>query len=245
MRITWDAPEDRPYSEGVSQGVMFPDDSPGVAWNGLISVARSPGQTLEPRYFDGQKYHDRNITGPFAGTISAYTYPDELEPYIGVSGAYTGQRRRSFGFCFRTNRELHLVYNVLLAPSDSEYRTVGDSPDPVTFAWDFTTVPEKIPGGKPSSHLVIMTDDAQPGAISDLEALIYGDDVNDPFMPLPAEVRSIFESYMPFSVTDNFDGTWTATGSGAAISMIDDTTFRINWPTVVLIDEVTFTISSE
>lgn len=244
MRITWDPPENRPYSSGISQGVLYTENSPGVAWNGLTSVTESGDQSQEPKYFDGVKYHDRIVPSVFSGTLSAYTYPDELEPCIGISGILTGQARDSFGFSYRTNNAIHLIYNVLAVPSKNDYSSVSASPDPVTFEWDFTTVPVDIPGGKPSSHLVIMTEDSDAGAIADLEALIYGDDENGASLPLPDVITAIFESYAVLRITDNGDGTWTATGPDTVITMTDSTTFQISWPSAIFTSATTFQISS-
>jgi hypothetical protein len=242
MRITWDT-GDRAYTSGVSQGVLYPENSPGVPWNGLRSVTEAGGKSQEPRYIDGRRYSSKNPTSTFAGVISAYTYPDEFAPYAGIFGSITGQRRKSFGFSYRTNNEIHLVYNAFTAPSGGSYSTIGEKIDSVSFDWKFTTLPVKIPGGKPSSHLVISVDDSHPSAISELEALIYGNDTDDPRLPLPDEIVGIFESYTTLRITDNGDGTWTATAAGSIIT-IAGTTFTINWPSAIFTDATTYQISS-
>lgn len=243
MRVTWDAEEDRLYTSGISQGVLYPEDSPGVAWNGLISVTESASQSGEPKYFDGIRYHDRALQEAFYGTISAYTYPDEFESCIGISGILTGQSHSPFGFSYRTSNAIHIVYNASVSSSGIDYMTVSEVPVPVVFEWDFTTVPESIPGGRPSSHLAVMMDDANPSAVSDLEALIYGDDENGPSLPLPEVITDIFESYALLRITDNGDGTWTATGPDTAI-MIAGTEFSVNWPSAIFTSATTFQISS-
>ncbi len=244
-RITWDAYVDRIYEQGVSQGVFYPENSPGVAWNGLISVTEAGEQAQEPKYFDGQKYHDRNRPPVFAGTISAYTYPDEFEPYDGISSTiFTGQPRKSFGFSYKTKNEIHIVYNVLTAPSNHSYSSIDEKPNPLAFEWSFTTLPENIPGGKPSSHIVIMIDAAKPAAITDLEAAIYGDDENEPRLPSVEEIIDIFESAATLRITDNGDGTYTALGPDNVVILLDDETFQINWSSVVIIDDMTFSVSS-
>jgi hypothetical protein len=236
MRINWDDITQRPYAQGISQGVLYPGNAPGVAWNGLISVNEGGETDQESRYIDGQRYQNRGLPGVFSGTISAYTYPDELEPYIGINSVFRGQNRDSFGFSYRTNNELHLVYNALTAPAKNTYATISDKPSALTFDWDFTTTPVEIPGGRPSSHVVIMVDQSQPGAIADLEALIYGTDTNDPVLPDPADIIAIFESYATLKVTDNGDGSFTITDSGTALSLASDT-FTVNWPSVIFTEE--------
>lgn len=244
MRIIWDDPLNRRYSSGISQGVLYPENSPGVPWNGLISVTETGDQSQTPRYFDGRKYSNRTVISPFEGTISAYTYPDEFEPYAGISAFFTEQARLPFGFSYRTNDEIHIVYNALTAPSKNVYSTSGAAIDPVAFEWSFTTLPVKIPGGKPSSHLVIMVDESQPDVLADIEALLYGDDENDPSLPTPDDILGLFESSATLQIIDNGDGTWTAIGPDTVITMLDSTTFQIDWPSAIFIDSTTYWISS-
>jgi hypothetical protein len=242
MRIAWDTGE-RVYTSGISQGVMYPGNSPGVAWNGLVSVTESADNDRATGYTDGRAYHIQGISRGFSGIISAFTYPDELEPFISqVYGKSAAAQHHIFGLSYRTNREVHLVYNVLLSRNTKEYRSPSPEEEPVSLEWDFTTTPVKIPGGKPSSHIVIMVADTQ--AFADLETLIYGDDENEPLLPLPEDVIAIFESYATLKVTDNGDGTFTVTGPDEAITIIDSTTFRIDWPSVVPVDDTTYRISS-
>jgi hypothetical protein len=243
MKVSWDALA-KPYDRGVSQGILYPDSSPGVAWNGLTSVTEKGDDSPDEVYVDGQKVKSRIRPASFSGSISAYMYPDEFEPYNGLVTGVTGQLRRPFGLSYRSNRELHLVYNATAAPSDTKYATLADSISITEFSWDFTTVPVDIPGSRPSAHLIIVVDDAQPSAISDLEALIYGDDDNDPVLPSPPEVLEIFESHTTLRITDNGDGSWTAIGPSSAIVMLDSTTFQITWPSAIFIDATSYKISS-
>ncbi len=244
MRVIWDSPADRFYSEGISQGMLYPENSPGVAWNGLISVSEKGAPSQEPKYYDGRKYYERSPGKSFSGVINAFTYPDELEPYIGISGVFTAQARHPFGFSYKASNALHIVYNVLAAPSKNSYVSAGENPDLVIFSWDFTTRPEKIPGGKATSHFVIMLDEAKAGVMADLEAKLYGDDENDPVLPPVSEIIDIFEAGATLRITDNGDGTWTAVGPDDVIIMLDDTTFEIDWSSVTVIDDTTYSVSS-
>lgn len=243
MRISWDG-DTRIYSQGVSNGILYPQNSPGVPWNGLISVTEKGDDSTSGLYLDGVRYRSRNVPSAFSGTIAAFTYPDEFEPYNGNLTGVTGQPRQSFGFCYRSNREIHLVYNALATPSNVAYSSISSDVNSVSFSWDFSTVPMNIPGGRPSAHLVVTVDYAQPDAISDLEGMIYGDDANDPFLPDPATIYALFESYAVLTIVDNGDGTWTATGPDTAITMLDSDTFQIDWTSAIFIDADTYKISS-
>jgi hypothetical protein len=242
-RVTWDGPN-RDYDQGISKGVLYPQNSPGVAWNGLISITESNTDNSVPAYFDGQRFLTQSVPSAFSGTIVAFTYPDEFEPYIGNVSGVTGQSKDSFGFSYRTNRELHIVYNALAAPSSDQYGSSGDTPNPVNFSWSFTTTPIAVTSAKASSHFVVLLDDITPGALSALEDVLYGNDTNGPSLPDMATIVAIFEANATLVVVDNGDGTATITGPSTAITTIDSTTVQINWSSVVFIDTNNFTIYS-
>lgn len=242
MRISWG--DEKGYSAGVYMGVLYPQDTPGVPWNGLVSVIDKGDGSSDSLYLDGQRFRNRNAPSTFSGTIAAFTYPDDFEPYIGIESSWiTAQTRQSFGFSYRTNRELHIVYNALTSPSSDKYQTIGDNVNPIVFSWGFTTTPVDIPGGRPSAHLVVMLDYAPAGAISDLEAVLYGDDVDEAQLPDPETVIDIFESYTTIRITDNGDGTWTATGPDSLISVSGEV-ITIDGAFVTALDSETYKIRS-
>jgi hypothetical protein len=243
MRISWDD-LDHIYFSGVSNGVLYPQNSPGVAWAGLISVTENADATPVELFMDGQKYHDRLVPTPYSGTISAFMYPDEFEPYNGVVDGFTAQPRQPFGFSFRDNRELHIVYNAQAEPSSDQYQTIGDTTSLVAFAWNFATIPVDIDTSRPTSHLVVALDYADPDAVAALEAILYGDDSNDPSIPDPQTVIDLFESFTTVRVTVNGDGTFTVSGPDSAVFQIDSTTWEINWPSVFLVATDTYIIYS-
>jgi hypothetical protein len=243
VRMSWDD-ADRSYSQGVSNGVLYPENSPGVSWSGLISVKEKGDDAPSSQYVDGQKYRDKLVPSVFAGTISAFTYPDQFEPYNGVVAGLTAQHKSSFGFSYRTNSEIHLVYNAMTSPSSDKYASISESASPNAFSWDFMTLPVDIPTGKASSHIVVTLEYADPDAISALEDILYGDDDNEPSLPTPETVYELFESFTTLTITDNGDGTWTAVGPDSAITMLDSVTFQIDWPSALFIDADSYQIYS-
>jgi hypothetical protein len=282
-QIVWDTGT-RTYSRGVSQAVLYTKNPPGVPWNGLISVTQKGDPKSVSLYVDGQLYRNRNVPDTFAGTISAYTYPDELEPYLGVVNGVTAQPKPVFGLTYRNNNEIHLVYNVLLDPSSDDYVSLSNNSNPVAFSWAFTTLPENIPGGRPGAHVVIDVATANATAVSALEAIIYGDDANAPSLPTIQAVYDLFAAYALLIIVDNGDGTWTAIdgdyidggtpdsvvigefdggspssvyssdqvisggspddsfSDGTIVTMLDDETFQITWPSANYIDTDSYSI---
>jgi hypothetical protein len=84
-----------------------------------------------------------------------------------------------------------------------------------------------------------------------LEAALYGDDENDPYLPTVAQVLEMFESSTLVRITDNGDGTWTATGPDELVfidpvnfAFVAGDTFVITADTVVFISQGEYTISS-
>lgn len=162
-KLAWDTEGRKYYETGTRKVVLYPKSSTGtypsgVAWNGVTAVAESPsGAESNPLYADDIKYLDLRSAEEFGGTIEAYTYPDEFMECDGsievVSGIKVGQQtRKAFGLCFSTVKGddvnfndagdlIHLIYNAMASPSERSYQSINDSPEAVTFSWEFTTTP--------------------------------------------------------------------------------------------------------
>jgi hypothetical protein len=235
MRLQWDQ---REFDIGVEKGVYYPRSGTGVAWNGLNKVTENPQGEERTRHQDGRKQLVRRPVESFAGTIEAYTAPD-----IFFDDVFMQRRPKSFGFSYqvktRDSYKIHLVYNAMLTPSNFtyEYEKVD------IFSWEFETLPEKIPGGKNSAHLFIDPTMAYPSAVQQLEDILYGSEIETPRLPYPAEVFAIFEDNALVKVVDNGDGTFSVTGPAEAIQISGDT-FQLSWPSVINIDEATYSVSS-
>ena len=213
-KLEWDKTGERTYEAGTSKGVLYPtkeDDgsfSGGVAWNGLTAVNESPsGAEPTPLGADDQKYANMMSAEEFAGSIEGYTYPEEFGACIGekeiAPGVVIGQQNRTeFGFCYRTligndtdglehGYKLHLVYNALAGVAERGYTTVNDSPEAITFSWEFSTTPVAVSGSKPTACLTIDSTKADATKLAALEAILYGDTNTEPRLPLPDEVAEL------------------------------------------------------
>lgn len=211
-KIVWDQTGERLYETGVKQGVLYVQDSggtypKGVAWNGLTTVTESPsGAEATPLYADDIKYLNLMSAEELSGTIEAYTYPDEFAECDGsasiATGVYIGQQaRKTFGLCYRTTLgndvdnnahgyKLHLVYGCLASPSEKAYSTINDSPEAITFSWEFSTTPVNVTGFKPTSSIVIDSTKVNAEKLAALEKILYGDAQTEARLPLPDEVAS-------------------------------------------------------
>lgn len=212
-RLVWDQTGERLYETGVKQGVLFVQDRSGtypkgVAWNGLTAVTESPsGAEATPLYADDIKYLNLMSTEELGGTIEAYTYPDEFAECDGsasiATGVFIGQQpRKTFGMAYTTTLgndvesnaygyKLHLIYGALAAPSEKAYATINDSPEAITFSWEFSTTPVSVSGFKPTANITIDSTKVDPVKLAALEKILYGDADVEARLPLPDEIASI------------------------------------------------------
>lgn len=223
-KLLWDQVGEREYETGVDRGVLFLPNSGGAyedgfAWNGLVTVTESPsGADASPQYADNIKYLNLVAAEQFGGTIEAFTYPDEFAECDGTTeptpGVRFGQQpRKQFGLAYRTvlgndvegtdfGYKLHLVYGALAAPSEKAYGTINDSPSAITFSWAITTTPvDAGDGNKPTALITIDSTKVDADALSDLEDILYGTSGQDPRLPLPAEVLSLFSGTVATAMT--------------------------------------------
>ena len=213
--ITWDETGKRFYETGVDHGVLYPISeagkyTPGVAWNGLTALTETPeGAEIEDLYADNIKYLSLLSAETFGGTIEAYTYPDEFMECDGSKELAAGvvayqQTRKTFGLCYRTvlgndvdgndkGYKLHLIYGCKASVSERAYSTINDSPEAITFSWEFKSTPVTIAkeGFKPTSCIIIDSTKVAKEKMTLLEKKLYGDTSTEAELPLPDEVLSI------------------------------------------------------
>lgn len=215
-RLEWDKTGERFYETGTDKGVLYPTTdgggyTKGVPWNGLTAVTESPsGAEATALYADNTKYLSLMSVEEFGATLEAYTYPDEFAECDGSASIAKGvvigqQERKSFGLCYRTKvgndiegddlgYKIHIVYGVKASPSEKSYATINDSPEAVTFSWELTTTPVNVAGFKPTASLTIDSTKANPTDLASLEKILYGDESNEPRLPLPDEIATIMST---------------------------------------------------
>lgn len=216
-KLKWDQTGEKFYETGVKNGVLYvytKDEQgngtygTGVAWNGLTAVTESPsGAEATPLYADDIKYLNLMSNEEFGATIEAYTYPEEFAQCDGsaaiATGVYIGQQaRKTFGLCYKTvlgndvdnndyGYKIHIIYGCLAAPSEKAYATINDSPEAITFSWEVTTTPVEVDGFKPTASVIIDSTKVPAEKLTALEAKLYGDESNEPTLPLPSEIITL------------------------------------------------------
>lgn len=215
--LTWDGQGQKKYETGVSKGVLYLKNSAtpavweGYAWNGLTAVTESPeGAEKTDLYADNIKYASMRSAETFGGTIEAYTYPPEFAKCNGEDTLATGlvvgqQTREAFGLCYRTEQgndespnygyKLHLVYNCTCSPSERAYETINDSPDAITFSWEFDSTPVSVTDKKATSVLTIdstaFNTEPLKAKLALIEAALYGTSSTGPYLPTPDQIKAI------------------------------------------------------
>ena len=214
-KLIWDKTGERLYETGVQKGVLYTKNEntwSGVAWNGLTAVTESPsGAEATPLYADDIKYLNLMSAEEFGGTIEAYMYPDAFKPCVGeieaVPGMTIGQQaRQTFGFCYRTavgndelgteyGYKLHIIYNALASVSERAYATVNDSPEAITFSWEFSTTPVEVTvdgkNVKPTAIVTIDSRKVSADKLAALEAKLYGSESEEATLPMPNEIITL------------------------------------------------------
>jgi hypothetical protein len=202
--LNWDEVGDRLYETGTKNGVLYVYDNTakkygnGVAWSGLTAVTESPSGAEETALWaDNIKYLSLRSAEQFGGTIEAYMFPPEWGACDGSAAIATGvnigqQTRSMFGFVFKTvigndttgndyGYKIHVIYGATASTSQRSYATVNESPEAITFSWEFTTVPVNVPGFKPTSIVTIESTTADPTGLAKLEAALFGSDGGDTY----------------------------------------------------------------
>lgn len=215
-RIVWDEIGSRTYETGVSNVVLYPQESggrylTGVAWNGISNIDEQPtGSDANEFRADGVLYGVVRSNEDYRAQISAYTYPDEFEECDGYEelegGIYLGQQdRKSFGLVYKTilgndteneshGYKLHIVYGASASVADKLYNTLNDSPEAIEFTWDVSTFPYYLPGHKPFAHLVFKSTKTDPAKLTKLENILFGTDEKDARLPYPDEIIRLFQN---------------------------------------------------
>ena len=213
--LTWDGTGSRYFETGVDRGVLYPMGAStydkGVAWNGLTTVTESPsGGEATKSYADNIAYMTLVSAEEFGGTIEAFTYPTEFgvcdgtaSPGLGVS---VGQQpRKKFGLSYRTKigndvsgqdlgYKIHVIWGCLATPSEKAYATINDSPEAISFSWEFTTSGVITSGYNPISLITIDSTKLTTAKLTAIEGKLYGTATAESSLPTPAELIALANS---------------------------------------------------
>lgn len=251
--LQWDKTGERIYETGDKNLALYVmnDDgtyAKGVEWNGLTSISETPsGAEATDLWADDIKYAVMRSSEQYGGTIEAYQSPIEFDA---CDGSITNngvsvrqQKRRAFGLSYITTvgndvqlndygEKLHLVYNATANPSDRSYSTINDSPEAITFSWEYTTTPievndpaRNVTGYKPTSCIVITKTAENANLYDAFKLIVQGSLTADARLPLPAEVIEYFNGAIPnfvYTAVTTRPENWATTYPNYFIKVSDD-----------------------
>lgn len=236
-KLVWDPNLAPPIKRGVDRGVLYFRSYGPKVWNGLENVIEKADDTEQVvRYFDGQKFVQTRTPESFSATVEAYTFPDELASWDIFDFAYR--------VSMETGYELHIVYNAEAYVNEVVSSSLGGDVSTESFSWEISTVPQAFDGYRSTAHIYMNSNDIEPAALQQIEDHLYGTDTVAPAIMPIEDILTILDSYAVFIVTDNGDGTWTATGPDSWFQTIDATTVIITTPSIDIIDSESYLIRS-
>lgn len=213
-KIKWHERGSKRFETGVSKAVLYPvspegEYSPGVAWNGITTITKAKsGAETNKHYADNVVYAALQSAEEASLTIEAFTYPDEFAKCDGSAELVPGvtfeqQSRKPFGLSYQTQLGddidgigagylIHLFYNGLASPSERADTTINDSPEPIAFSWEVSSM--GISGGEGFGNLVTVTIDStklDPAKLTILEDALYGTVSSEAYLPTPEELAEL------------------------------------------------------
>lgn len=259
-QILWTNTSDRRFEAGLDRGVLYPKNAPAVPWVGLISVEQGGTEESRTYYQDGRPYLHVPIPKEYVGTLSAYTYPDEFSPMMGVpqvaGGLYLdSQNSEQFDLSYRTlvgdsvvgverGYKIHLIYNATVEDQGTSYESLSNEINPSSFSWQIKAVPLPVPGYRATAHVTIDTQNLSFDKIKQLEDILYGGNESSARLPDPSELLGIMGLVGAITITDNGDSTWTAEGPYQNVQDLGGGQFRITNIDAVDLGDGTYTITT-
>lgn len=259
--LIWDKVGSRSYETGLDKGVLYLPDRSAVPWNGLTSIIEKFNKESSQVYYDGMKINELISFGDFSASMKAVTYPDEFIEIEGLSGPraglfYDNQKPKTFGLCYRTQMgndlegdtvgyKIHILYNVTAVPHEKTYASVTASPSLVEFEWDIYAVPEELEGFSPTAHIIINSVDTDPWLLEELEEKLYGSNYASAVLIPMQELVTYINDWYRVKITDNGNGTWTATAERDGFIFLDqvNSMFTIMHANAIYLNDTTYQIS--
>jgi hypothetical protein len=216
--LQWNVSSLKFFEFGVSKPVLFAHDPAtdvpgnGVAWEGLISVTEQPsGAEVTKLWANDVEYAQLISKEEFAGQLEAYTYPDALNTAMGIAvpdepGLLIPQQNRyrfSMSYVTRLHSDgggqdigylIHILYNLRLAPSERANTTVNETPEAMTFTWDFTSTAKDFNDSDhmPVSKIVVDSRTTAPATLTTIEDSLYGTELEESTLLSPDELVALF-----------------------------------------------------
>ena len=214
-RLTWGGTGTKDFELGIDRGVLFVMAAgvygAGVAWNGLVGVTEQPaGAEPTKVYADNGVYGVLMSPETLGLTIEHISSPAEFYACDGVlcdaSTNYiqiSGQPRAKFAFAYRTRvgdetsaekgYKLHIVYGCQSGVAEKGYKTIGDSPEVITYSRSISTMPVTMNDDKVTAEIVLDSRTVSAAGLAAVEDKLYGTPGTTSELPTPDEVMAMCE----------------------------------------------------
>lgn len=179
---------ERPYTYGVDRGVVYPQNTHGVPWNGLIQVDdKKIDLNTTQLYHDGVAYGVLSEPVRSGIRIEAYSVPEAIKVLTGnaIDGygiMYDQQELGYFSMSYRTltesSYEIHFLTNITAVPSNNTYKTHTNRPEPLKYSYEGVCVPHEV-GNRLLTKATFPKDKVDPTVMKTVEEYLYGTDAVD------------------------------------------------------------------
>lgn len=155
------------HEYGLSRGMIYPDNGPGLPWPGLVKVSPKLKHNMYPIYDNGKKYDVVGIPEATGIDVTALTLPTYVAEVVGFSMDSSGimydeQELGMFSLAYRTETEnnghkLVVQFNIMASLNDATSQTLEETVTPSEFTISGESVPETLGPRQRASRIELST----------------------------------------------------------------------------------------
>lgn len=155
------------HEYGLSRGMIYPDNGPGLPWPGLVKVTPKLKHNMYPIYDNGKKYDIIGLPEATGIDVTALTLPTYVAEAVGFSMDSSGimydeQELGMFSLAYRTETEnnghkLVVQFNIMASLNDASAQTLEETVTPSEFTISGESVPETLGVRKRASRIELST----------------------------------------------------------------------------------------
>ena len=155
------------HEYGLSRGIIYPDNGPGLPWPGLVKVTPKLKHNMYPIYDNGKKYDLIGLPESTGIDVTALTLPTYVAEAVGFSMDSSGimydeQELQMFSLAYRTETEnnghkLVVQFNIMASLNDASAQTLEEVVTPSEFTITGESVPETVGVRQRASRIELST----------------------------------------------------------------------------------------
>ena len=155
------------HEYGLSRGMIYPDNGPGLPWPGLVKVTPKLKHNMYPIYDNGKKYDIIGLPESTGIDVTALTLPTYVAEAVGFSMDSSGimydeQELQMFSLAYRTETEnnghkLVVQFNIMASLNDASAQTLEEVVTPSEFTITGESVPETVGVRQRASRIELST----------------------------------------------------------------------------------------